>query len=201
MPNLALLLLPPTLDELNAGLNLTLGLRPIRPMGMRPETVIAAEVPEHRVPLEPRAFEVPARDDRLQVVVDDLMRHPSQELEGLFVRSQEDRRLLVRRSPRSGRTDGPSSSSPRSSFSTGPSRPGPTDQEASRTASSLDRRLLSQRADEPPDNIIASPIALALDLLVDRSGAITDRRYSVSNPLLESRQKHAPLANPLVSPR
>lgn len=88
------------LDVLDPALDLALGLGSVRTRGTRPEAVIPAEVPENRVPLEPRAFEVPAEHYRLHVVVDDLMVRPAQELEGLLVGTQEGGHLLV------GRGDG-----------------------------------------------------------------------------------------------
>jgi hypothetical protein len=64
-----------TLDVLDTRLNLALGLRPVGPVGPRLKAVVPAEVPEDRVPLEARALEIPLQNDRLEIIVNDLMRN------------------------------------------------------------------------------------------------------------------------------
>lgn len=85
------------LDVFYARLDLALGLGPVGPMRPRLEAIMPAEVPEDRVPLEAGAREVPAQDDRLQVVIDDLVRDTAQVSKGSLVASKEGRELLVRR--------------------------------------------------------------------------------------------------------
>jgi len=90
-------LLPPeeALDVLDARFHLALGLGPVRPMGRRPEAIVSAEVPKDRIPFEARAFEVPAQDDRPQVVIDDLVGDAAEVFEGLLMGPEERRHLLV----------------------------------------------------------------------------------------------------------
>ena len=165
-------------------------------MRVRPEAVIAAEVPEDRVPFEPRALEVPAEHHRLQVVVDDLMRQPAQELKGLLMRAQEGRHLLVGRGPgvhlpavAQGQDEEmdlrPFARDDRPALApVGLALPARWRLEPYRR---LDVRLFPQRAGEPPHDVVAAVIPLRSELLVDRLGAITDRRHPPPDSILEPR--------------
>ena len=197
-------------DVLDARLDLALGLGPVGPMRPRLEAVMSAEVPEDRVPFEPRPGEVPAQDDRPQVVVDDFMGDAAQVGEGGFVASKEGRELLVQR----GLGIEPPVVAQRQDEKMDPSAPARDRRPAlapvglalaPRRRLEPHRGLLEclgpQRADEPPNDVIAPLVTLAPDLLVDRLGAIADRRHPVPDPVLEARQKRTPLANPLIRSR
>jgi len=185
------------LDVLNARLHLALGLGPVRPMGPRLEAVMSAEVPEDRVPLEARPRKVPAQHHRLQVVVEDLVRHPAQELEGLLVRAQEGGHLLV------GRGDGvhlpakaqgqneqmdlrPFSRDDRPTLApVGLALPPRRCFEPDR-GFNLD--FLPQRADVALDRLVASPVAPRAYLLEDRLSAVGHGSHSLEDVLLKGFQ-------------
>ena len=195
------------LDVFYARLDLALGLGPVGPMRPRLEAVMAAEVPEDRVPLEAGAREVPAQDDRLQVVIDDLVRHTAQVSEGSLVASKEGRELLVRR----GLGVEPPAVAQRQ------------DEKMDLDALARDRRptlapvglslaprrrlephrgllecLCPQRADEPLDRFIASRIAPRLELLIDGPGTVADGRQPLEDVALMRGQDPPAVLPPLI---
>ena len=198
------------LDVLDARLDLALGLGPVGPMRPRLEAVMPAEVPEDRVPLEAGAREVPAQDDRLEVVIDDLMGHSSQVGEGGFVASKEGRQLLVQH----GLGVKPPAVAQRH------------DEKMDLDALARDRRpalapvglslaprrrlephrgLLEhpgpQRADEPLNRVIASRKAPRLELLIDGPGTVADGRQPLEDVALVRSQDPPLVLRPLIRPR
>jgi len=168
-----------------------------------------AEVPEDRVPLEARPFEVPAQDDRPQVVIDDLVGDAAEVFEGLLMGPEERRHLLV------GCRHGvhPPAVAQRQDEEVNLHSPAGDDRPAlppvglallSRRRLEphrrFDGRLFPQRRDEPPHDIVAAAIAIGPQLLIDRHGAIADRRDPPLDPLLEARQEPTPFGLTLIRP-
>jgi len=85
------------LDVLDPRLNFALRLRPVGSVRPRLEAVIPAKIPEHGVPLEARALEVPSQDDRLEVVIDDLVGNAAEMQERGLVPVEEGRQPLITR--------------------------------------------------------------------------------------------------------
>jgi len=84
-------------DVLDARFNFALCLRPVGTVRPRLEAIAPAEVPEDRIPLEARALKVPLQDDRLEVVVNDLMGNAAQMRERGLMALEEGRELLIPR--------------------------------------------------------------------------------------------------------
>lgn len=196
------------LDVFDARLHLALGLGPIGPMRSRTELVIPAEVPEDRVPLEPRALEVAAEYDRPQVVVDDLMGHAAQVREALG--AQEGRKLLVLggdgvHPPAVAQGQDEQMDFNPLAIDDRPALPPVGLALAPRRRFEPDRRLdlrfLPQRADEALDGLVASPISPGLQLLEDRLGAIAHGRQALEHVIPEGSQGFALPLLPDVSLR
>ena len=78
-------------DELDGVLHLPLRLGSVGVAQPRGERVVGGEVQEERVELALGDEVGPSQDDRLEVVVEDLLREPSQVVEGVLVAAEERR--------------------------------------------------------------------------------------------------------------
>ena len=199
-----------SLDVLDARLDLAFGLGTIGPMRPRLEPVIFRKVPEDRVPLNAGAVEVPAEDDRLQVVVDDLVRNTSKMGKGGFVTVKESRELFVpsglgihppavAQSQDKEMDLGLFSAQSRPALSPisltlAPRRRFESD-------CGLDRNLGPERADEPLDCFVTPRVTPGLDLFENRPGAITDGRQPPENVVRVGSQDALLAFRPCIRPR